>query len=223
MMTRKWYSMDESEDSSKIDITIYDTIGNDPFFGGVSAKSFIEELKDAADKDIDLRINSPGGQVFEGIAIYNALARHPKMVNVSIDGMALSIASVIAMSGDSIHMAENAMMMIHNPWTVAQGDAAMFRKEADVLDKVREGMITSYQGKSKLDREELVAMMDEETWFTATEAHDAGLVDTIEEPIQMAAHFDLSRYGYRNVPDFNAIYTRKQLIAELEIEEFCST
>jgi ATP-dependent protease ClpP protease subunit len=125
------------------EIHIYDTIGTDFFGEGVGAKSFIDDLAQFAGQDLSVRINSPGGQVFEGVAIHNALARHDALVNVHIDGMALSIASLIAMAGDTINIAENGIMMIHDPWTWVQGNAADMRKEAENLDRVKEGMLSS--------------------------------------------------------------------------------
>ncbi|MCK5219101.1 Clp protease ClpP, partial [bacterium] len=119
----------------KVEILIYDQIGEDWFGDGVQAKKFAEELRDLGDiETIELRINSPGGSVWDGNAIYNTLRGHKATVNVTIDGLAASIASVIAMSGDTITMPENALMMIHNPATIAFGEAEEMRKAANMLD-----------------------------------------------------------------------------------------
>ena len=208
-----WYSMQLAGDAAEIHI--YDIIGRDWLGEGVSAKAFIDELAEYNDRALNLHINSPGGQVFEGVSIYNALARHEPTVNVHIDGMALSIASVVAMAGDVVHIAENGMMMIHDPWTMAQGNSEDFRKEAEVLDKIKEGMISSYQQKSGLERRELSELMTAETWFSAEEAQMMGLADQITEPLKMAACFDLKGFHYRNTPQA-ASMRAKVLISEVE-------
>ena len=209
----QWYSMQRAGDAAEIHI--YDQIGQDFFGEGVTAKAFIDDLAEFKDRELNLHINSPGGQVFEGVAIYNALARHDPPVHVHIDGMALSIASVIAMAGDVVHMAENGMLMIHDPWTMAQGNSSDFRKEAEVLDKVKEGMISSYQQKTGLDRRELHELMTDETWLSAEEAKLMGFADQVTEPLKMAASFDLSCFSYRNTPT-TATLRAKVLISAVE-------
>ena len=208
-----WYSMQQA--GAAAEIHIYDTIGTDFFGEGVGAKSFIDDLAQFAGQDLSVRINSPGGQVFEGVAIHNALARHDALVNVHIDGMALSIASLIAMAGDTINIAENGIIMIHDPWTWVQGNAADMRKEAENLDRVKEGMLSSYQQKTGIDRGELAELMAEETWYGATEALDAGFADQITEPQRIAACFDLSKFHYRNTP-MTASTRAKVVIAGIE-------
>lgn len=169
------------------EIWLYEDIG-EGWFGGISAKKFADELKAAGDvKDIYVRINSVGGNVFDGIAMYNSLKRHQAHISVSIDGIAASIASVIAMAGDKIDMAENASMMIHDPWTLAFGSAPDLRKQADELDKIRDNIATTYQAKSSLDADRISGMMAEETWMTASEALDFGFVDTLTDVQAIAA------------------------------------
>jgi len=162
----------------------------------VTAKEFIDAVKGLG--DIDLHINSPGGSVPAGNAIYNALRRHQGDVTVYVDGMAASIASVIAMAGNRIIMPENAMLMIHDPWSYIVGNAAEMRKAADMLDKMKSGLVAAYREKSGMDESRIEQLMSDETWLTAAEAVEMGLADKIEEPIQMAACFDLTRY--KNVP-----------------------
>lgn len=155
-----------------------------------SASQFRDLLKQIGDaKTINLHINSPGGDVFEGVSIYNMLKQSKSKINIYVDGLAASIASVIAMAGDTIYMPENSMMMIHNPWTGAQGNAKELRKLADDLDKMGEAIKTSYMSKSngKIDEDTLSELMDQETWLTAKEAVDYGLADEVLEPVQMAA------------------------------------
>lgn len=170
-----------------------------------SASGFRDALQSVGDvKTINLHINSPGGSVFEGIAIYNMLKQHQATINVYVDGLAASIASVVAMAGNRIYMPQNAMLMIHNPWTMAIGNATELRKQADYLDQIAKSSITTYLSKAgdKLDEETLKQMMDEETWLTAEEALEYGLADNVMEPNKMAASIsDKYKARYHNVPD----------------------
>lgn len=149
-----------------------------------SAKHFKEVLDQNADVDeIRIRINSAGGSVFEGMAIYSLLKQHKAHKTVVVDGFACSIASVIAMAGDTVIMPETAVMMIHNPWTVTIGNAAALRKEADDLDKLGESMRQAYLMKAgdKLDEGKLIEMLDAETYLTAAECIELGLADAHSE------------------------------------------
>jgi len=181
------------------EIMIYDDIG-ESWFGGISAKQFAEDLK-ALGKDIvtlQVRINSPGGDVFDAMAMYNTLRRHNARKEVSIDGMALSAATVVAMAGDKISMAENAMFMIHNPWSITMGTAEDMRAQADVLDQVRENIVTTYERRTKNDGEHIRALMDAETWMRGGQAMEEGFVDEVTKDLAIAAHFDPTRF--KNVP-----------------------
>ncbi|UYM16198.1 head maturation protease, ClpP-related [Endozoicomonas euniceicola] len=201
---RQWYSI-KNEAGKNPEIFIFDDIDD---WWGVSAQSIIDQIRELDATNIDVRINSRGGMVFEGIAIYNVLRAHKADIHVSIDGLAASIASVIAMAGDTVSMAENSMMMIHNPYGWAMGDADEMRKTADVMDKVTDSIAVSYTARTGKTVDEMKAMMDEETWFSAAEALELGLVDGIDSPVQAAACFDLS--GFRNTP--------KALMADSEKE-----
>ena len=181
-MTKTWYNMTAAEGETSAEISIYDAIGS----FDVNAKQFVDELKDINAEVINLRINSPGGSVIDGNAMFNALQRHPAKVITHIDGLAASMASVIAMAGDEVHMADNALLMIHNPWTMSIGDADELRADADLLDKMSASILSSY-GRSQYEVEELKNLMDEETWFTAQEAFDAGFVDHISTGLRAAA------------------------------------
>jgi ATP-dependent Clp protease protease subunit len=170
-----------------------------------SASSFKQDLDALGDvSTINLHINSPGGSVFEGIAIHNMLKRHQAKINVYVDALAASIASVIAMAGDTIYMPKNSMLMIHNPWTIAMGNAAELRKVADDLDRIANSSKQTYLQKAgdKLTEEKLQEMLDAETWLSADEALEYGLCDVVEEANQMAAsiNFDLLQ-KYKNVPE----------------------
>jgi len=185
---RKWYDLKAARNAAGktvAELRIYDDIG----FWGTTAKAFVNEL-DAVAKDADevlVAVNSGGGDVFDGFAIYNALRRYSGKVTARVDGIAASAASLVAMAGDTIVMPENAMMMIHNAWTIAAGDAAALRKTAELLDKTRDGIVAAYRNKCGLTDDEIVAMMDAETWMTASEAKERGFADQIEAPVKLQA------------------------------------
>ena len=173
------------------ELSIYDEIGS----YGVPAKAFIDEMKALGNiSELTLRINSPGGSVFDGIAIYNALKRHPAKVIVTVEGLAASIASVILCAGDEVVMPKNALIMIHDPSAVVMGSARDMRSMAEALDKMRDGLVSAYQDKTGRDQPDIVEWMAQETWFDAEEAMKAGFADRIEEPVAMAATFDLSKF-----------------------------
>ncbi|WP_302500015.1 head maturation protease, ClpP-related [Limosilactobacillus reuteri] len=189
-----------------------------------SAAGFRDALKDLGDvKTINLHINSPGGSVFEGIAIYNMLKQNKAHVNVYVDGLAASIASVIAMSGDAIFMPSNSMLMIHNPWTMAVGNASELRKQADDLDKITESSIQTYlnQAGDKLDEETLRQLMDDETWLTAKEAVNYGLATEVIEANKAAASISKNfAQRYRHVPErLIQVSQKKQEIKEREDDQ----
>lgn len=170
-----------------------------------SAKSFKKDLDALGDIDtLNLYINSPGGSVFEGVAIYNILKRHKAKVNVFIDALAASIASVIAMAGDTITMPSNAMMMIHNPWMITWGNAAELRKSADDLDRIGASMKQSYLDRTgdKLDETRLTELLDAETWLSAQECLEYGLCDVVGEENKAAAYVSNELFAkYKNIPD----------------------
>jgi ATP-dependent Clp endopeptidase proteolytic subunit ClpP len=184
------WKMEAKDDVLTLDI--YDRVEGDSvnFWTGeketseTSAKHFKAELEAHPDvKEIRININSAGGSVFEGMAIYSQLKRHKAHKTVIVDGFACSIASVIAMAGDTVIMPETAVMMIHNPWTVTIGNAAALRKEADDLDKLGESMRQAYLMKAgdKLDEGKLIEMLDAETYLTAAECIELGLADAHSE------------------------------------------
>ena len=182
------------------EILLYDEIG----FWGITAEEFRRELAAIDAPTIHLRINSPGGEVFDGMAIFNALREHPAHVITHIDGLAASMASIVALAADEVRMAENAFLMIHEPWSLVIGNAADLRKEAQVLDKLSGAMAGIYRLASGATDEQVLAWMGEETWFSAAEALDAGFAHEVlsEEPEaikQAAALFDLSVFAH--VPD----------------------
>ena len=193
----------EAKAKDRADIWIYGDIGESWSGDSVTAKDLSDELKKLAGvKEITLRLNSPGGNVFDGLAMYNSLKKFPARIVTEIDGMALSIASIVALAGDEVRMAGNAVYMIHNPWTMTAGDSAEMRKVADQLDLVRDSLAGTYAAKTKesASLEQISSWMDAETWFNADEALKAGFVDQITDPIEIAAKCDLSRYHYKNMP-----------------------
>lgn len=171
-----------------------------------SAQSFKRELDALGDiKTLNIYINSPGGDVFEGNAIYNMLSRKAKncQLNVYVDGLAASIASVIAMAGTKVKMPSNSMMMVHNAWCYTYGNSKDLRDMANALDKIDISIRQTYLNKAgdKLDDETITDLMNKETWLTAQECLDYGLCDEIIGEKQVAAKFDSKIFSnYKNVP-----------------------
>jgi len=187
------------------EVAIYDEIGA----YGVSAKGFLAELGALPDgMPVDLRLNSPGGSVFDAVAIHNALKRHEGTVTVWIDGIAASAASYIAMAGDEIVMPENAFLMIHDPAGLVIGTAEDMRAMAEALDKVKGSLVSGYAAKSGRTPEEVSALMAAETWFDAADAVAQGFADRLIEPVRIAANFDIGRF--RNAPPV--------LVEQVEVE-----
>lgn len=188
-------------------LRLYDPIDSYGGEFGVSAKEFAKVIDslDASVNEIHLRINSPGGEVFDGIAIANTLRNHSAKVVAHIDGIAASAASVVAMAGDRIRVGSNALVMIHNPMAGVMGGAADLRAAADLLDKVRGQILDAYARHSKAGAEQLGAWMDAETWFTGAEAVEAGLAHEVTGGVSVAAlagHAGLlCKLGCRKVPE----------------------
>jgi ATP-dependent Clp protease protease subunit len=193
-----WYTIRaRGPDTAQVgaEVLIYDEIGA----YGVTAKGFLAELGALPDNaPIDLRLNSPGGSVFDAVAIYNALSRHAGSITVWIDGIAASAASYIAMAGDEIVMPENAFLMIHDPSGLVMGTAADMRDMAGTLDKIAASMTRGYAAKSGKPEEEIAALLAAETGFDAKDALEAGLATRMSEPVRIAASFDITRF--RNAP-----------------------
>ena len=177
---------------NEAEVVIYSAIGEDYWGDGnmVSAKAFSEELKKIPDtvKTINVRINSPGGDVFQGIAIYNRLKQHKAKKVVHIDGLAASIASIIALAGDEIVIGEGALYMIHLPWTFAMGNRTDLDNSINRLMDVEEQMLGIYAKRTGLDRNEIRSMLENETWMSADEAIEKGFVHKqAEETMAIAA------------------------------------
>ena len=194
----KWYTI-QAKSTDTAEISIYDEIGG----WGISAQQFSKDFKALGNnlKQINLHIHSPGGDVFDGIAIYNLLKNHPANKTVTIDGLAASMASVIAMAGNEIIMPENAMMMIHKPWGIQGGDADDMRKYADLLDKVENTLIPAYASKTGKTPEELAKMLSAETWLNGKECVEQGFADKLAEPlVAMASIKSRKLEDFENMP-----------------------
>lgn len=203
---KPWFSI-RNQTAESADLYLYDEIG----FWGDNGNTIVSQIKGLEVGILNVFINSPGGSVFDGVTIYNVLARHKAKVNVMVDGLAASIASVIAMAGDTIRMAENAMLMIHDPWTISMGSSGDLRKDADALDQIRETIVTTYAARTKQSREDLSAWMAEETWLDAATAEKRGFVDEVvpakRAAASLVASFDLS--AFRKVPDSLSLQSEK--------------
>lgn len=184
-----WYRIENKAGASEV--YIYDEIGG----FGVSSGTFLNELR-ALDGDVALHLNSPGGDVFDGLAIYQALKNRSGETTVHVDGLAASIASVIAMGADKVVMAPKAQLMIHEGFTAAVGDAADMRKLADLLDRTSDNIASVYADKAGGTTEFWRSRMKDETWYSADEALDAGLVDEVEGKAKRPDAFDLSMYNH---------------------------
>ena len=210
-MAQNWYAFKNAPDKSgEVELSLYDEIGS----FGIGAKQFIAELKEYKGQHVHLRINSPGGEIVEGSAIYNALTRHEGGLTVHIDALAASMASVIAMSGNPVYMADNALLMIHNPWTLAAGEAKDLRKQADLLDTMKSNLVRAYQKKSGMEEKAIAKLMDEETWLDAVEAVALGFVDAIEDGIPAAASAKEMRARFDN---FAKAKMQNTVISEAEV------
>lgn len=202
--------------NNSAELLIFEEI--DPFWG-IGAKELIEQLNGLAVNTINVRINSPGGLVFDGFAIYNALVKHPARVEVDIEGLAASIASVIAMAGDEIRMAENALLMIHDPHSALWGTAEVFRKHADLLDQVAASIQRAYVEKTGLSVEEVATYMKDETWFDSELAVELGFVDSVTTRLPVAAKFEPQRLkNFVNTPEGYLLPNRECKINGLQFK-----
>ncbi|EOT8912720.1 ClpP-like prohead protease/major capsid protein fusion protein [Escherichia coli] len=194
-----WYTIKALGVRGAAEISIYEEIGG----FGITAKQFAEDLKALGDvSHIDLRIHSPGGDVFEGIAIYNLLRNHPAEITVYIDGVAASMASVVAMAGDRVVMPENAMMMIHKPWGISGGNAGDMRDYADLLDKVETVLVPAYARKTGKSAQEITAMLEDETWMDGKECLKHGFADELLPSVTAMARIESKRTGdFSHMPE----------------------
>jgi ATP-dependent Clp endopeptidase proteolytic subunit ClpP len=187
-----WYRIENKADTSAAEVFIYDEIGG----FGVTSGDFLNDLR-GIEGDVKLHLNSPGGDVFDGLTIYQALKSRAGETTVVVDGLAASIASVIAMGADKVVMAPKATMMIHEGWTAAIGNSADMRKLADLLDKTSANIASVYADKAGGTVEFWRDRMRDETWYSADEAMEAGLIDEVEGKVNRKRDdFDLSMYAH---------------------------
>ncbi len=180
-------------------IYIYDEIGPS-YWGLIGADTIVEALQQIGEvPEIDVRINSPGGSVFEASAIFNHLRENKAKINVKIDGLAASAASVIAMVGDKITIANNAMIMIHEAWTIAMGPKSEMLKTADLLGKIDGQLIQTYVDRTGNQPDEIKDWVEAETWFTAQEAVDNGFADEITHTVKDAV-IQVPKGRFKNAP-----------------------
>ena len=189
-----WYKIEAlSEDNTEL--MIYDVIGW-PFN---DAGEIIRALAGVTSKTVTVRINSPGGDVFDAMAIFNALQAHKSKVITRVESLAASAASFIALAGKEVQAYQNAMVMIHDPWVLAAGNQYDLREIADILEKISGNMVDIYSQNSNIGKKEIRDMLKAETWFTAKEAKEKGFIDTIIDGKAVKAQFDLSMFAH--VPD----------------------
>jgi ATP-dependent protease ClpP protease subunit len=205
---QSWYRI-TNQTADEAEVMLYDEIGG---WYGATADQFIADLRGVTSPNLRVRVNSPGGSVFEGIAIANALRSHPANVTIQVDGIAASIASVIAMAGDRVEMAPNTMLMIHEASGVCLGDASDMEEMAELLDLISDNIADAYAARAGGTREQWREQMRAETWYLPEDAVKAGLADEATsmpkrgEPVtepgedepepEMRKTFDLTAYGY---------------------------
>ena len=194
---KSWYEI-KALANGEARVEIFEEIG----CWGVNAKSFSDALKALGEVNtIYLHINSPGGSVFDGMAIFNILKSHPANVIVRVEGLAASMASVIMCAGNEIIIPENALVMIHDPMGGVYGNEEEMRKMADVLAKVKAAIVSAYVARSGRSEEEISAWMSDETWFTGAEAVEAGLADRTDQPVELAACAHRMVANFTKAPD----------------------
>jgi ATP-dependent Clp protease protease subunit len=181
MPNKKYYSLEKS--GTEANLSIYGDITSWPWLDSdVSASNLSRQLEELGDvSSINVYINSYGGEVAEGLAIYNALKRHPAQVTTVCDGFACSIASVIFMAGDKRVMNEASLLMIHNAWAFAEGNAEQLRKQADDLETITNASVAAYLSKVSIEEEELRSLMDAETWLEPSKAVEYGFATEIKK------------------------------------------
>lgn len=193
---RHWYQMKQASDGKSAEIVIYDEIGFSWWGESVTAKQFLADLTALGAVDtITVRINSPGGDVFDGVAIHNALKNHGAKIITQVDGIAASIASFILMAGDEINMPANAFLLIHNAWGFAMGNAEDMRKIAADMDRIDLSIVATYVGQAggKSTPKQIQKIMAEDRLMDADEALKLGLVDNVTSSVKLAANFTMTK------------------------------
>lgn len=198
-------------------ILIFDEIGG----MGVTPDIFAFELDQANGAAVEIRINSGGGSVFDGLAIYNLIKDYEGETTVIVDGLAASIASVIALGADKLIMNEGSFFMIHNPWTISGGESKDLRQAADILDKIQAQIVEIYAGATGKDSSEIIALMNAETWLNPSEAVDMGFAQEIKSGLKIAAALK-TKYLFNNIPKELKKMDKEEIkaeVAEVEVAE----
>ena len=201
MEKNTWYNILVTEENDTAEIFIFDEIG----LFGISAAEFVRDFKAIAKDNIIIHVNSPGGDVFDGVAIHNIIQGSKKNTTSLIEGLASSISTVIAIAANKVKMTDNSLFMIHNPSSFAFGGEEDFKKSADNLAKVKEVLITSYANRTGLSRDEISDLMNEEEFLSAAEAKKKGFVDEVIKGQKVAAFFDLKKFNFKNSNKYDLI------------------
>lgn len=207
----------KSKGKKSAELTIYGSIGEDIWSDtGITAKKVIDAIKDFGEiENLDVRINSMGGDVFEGVTIYNRLKQMKASITVYVDGLAASIASIIAMAGDEIILSEGSLMMVHSPMTFAYGNQRDLQNKIEILDTIEEEMLGIYSRKTGLPRSEIRNLLHAETWLNAQESLEKGFATSIseEEAVAACSDSDFLKFSkmYKNCPK-DKIFTNSKLV-----------
>ena len=214
---KSWYSINsiEAKKGKSTDIFIYDEIG----VHGITAKSFLQDLKDLGGKNITLHINSTGGDVFEGQAIYTALKNYTGKVTAKIEGLAASMATVIALAADTIEMTSNSLFMIHSPMSNVFGNKSQMRKQINALEKVEATMLKVYSKRTGLDEDKISYMLDSETWLSADEAKEMGFVDSISGKVEIVAKYDITGFENKTAEEILTTFGNEPIKTEKQMDE----
>lgn len=214
----------EAKNATHATMELYGTVGGDFFDEGVTAKDVVKSLKDLPStiKTLDLHINSPGGSVFEGMAIYNRLKTYGEKVDITvhIDGLSASIASIIMLAGKKIKMGETGFVMIHKPWSYAVGNADDLEKTVTLLDDIENQMLNLYVKRTGLSRVEIKDMLAKETWMDSTQAKDLGFIDEVSFEEQMIAASCLDKAKWLSKVPHNVVTKNK--LAQKKIDDLKS-
>ena len=194
----KFWNIKAMADNSSTELFVYGDIADSVYWDEVGAKEFVADLSKVTSNDITVRINSGGGSVFAGFAMYNSLKQHKASITVRVDGLAGSAASIVAMAGDKIIMPLGSMMFIHNSWTVTAGNSGELKEHAEMLSKIDTTMLEVYKAKTGLDEATIKDLMDKDSWLTATDAKNLGFATDIED-ISVAASLDGKNLVFRSV------------------------
>ena len=189
-MKETWYNIQSKASTESVDVYLFNEIG----MWGVTAQDFINDIKEYKGQSMNLHINCVGGDVFEGMAIYNVLLKRTQKTTIYIEGIAASMGSIIALAGDEVIMSENSLYMIHNAWGGTMGEASDMRKYANILEKLSNESADIYVKKTGLSIEEVKDMMNEETWMNAEEALEFGFIDSVSDAVKVAAKVDVSKF-----------------------------